>query len=460
MQTAPAPAVLPHRPAPPGPRGRLGVGSLFEAWENPLALMTEGCAEHGPVARYRFAWIDYVVVADPDAAHHVLVENHKSYVKSSNYQGLKLVLGDGLLTSEGDFWKRQRKLAQPAFHRERLQGFVSTMAQSTADLTERWRSSQTGTMDVHREMMRLTFRIVGQTLLSMDLDGEAKAVGDALDVALHWANDYVESVVRVPPWVPTPRNVRFRRAKKTLDDLVLHAVATRRAEMERGANVPGDLLQMLLEARDQETGATMSDEQLKHELLTLVLAGHETTANALAFTLWLLGRHPEVVAELRREVASVVGDRLPTLAEVPRLVYAQQVIEEAMRLYPPVWAFERQALEDDVIAGFHVPKGAIVGIAPYVLHRRAELYPDPLRFDPSRFDRAKAKERHKHAYLPFGGGPRTCIGNMFALMEMQIVLAMLVRDFEFASVPGHELVLDPAVTLRPKGGIPMTATPR
>ncbi|CAN5251529.1 hypothetical protein BH09MYX1_BH09MYX1_12860 [soil metagenome] len=463
MQSAPAPSsALDRSPRalPPGPRGSLGVGSLFETWKKHLTLMSDGCRDFGAIAHYKFAWLRYVVVADPNAAHHVLVENHKNYVKSQNYQGLKILLGEGLLTSEGDFWKRQRKLSQPAFHRERLAGFVSAMVDCTADVVARWESSQMGTMDVHREMMRLTFRIVGKTLLSMDLDGEAKAVGEALDVALHWANDYVESVVRIPPWIPTPKNVRFGRAKSILDSLVLRAVTERRAAMARGESVPGDLLQMLLESRDADTGAQMTDEQLKHELLTLILAGHETTANALAFSFWLLAEHPAVLAELRREVDTVLGDRDPTLADIPKLAYAQQVIDESMRLYPPVWAFERQALSDDVIGGFHVPKGTIVGISPYVMQRRSELFSDPLTFDPSRFDKAKAQERHKHAYLPFGGGPRTCIGNMFAMMEMQIVLAMVARRFDFTTAPGFELELEPAVTLRPKHGIPMTATPR
>ena len=463
MHLAPASSHAVHSSTPkraPGPEGRLGWGNLLEAWKDPLALMSDGCRDFGPVAQYRFGWLRYVVVAEPAAAHHVLVENHKNYVKSQNYQGLKILLGDGLLTSEGDFWKRQRKLAQPAFHRERLAGFVGAMTECTDDVLSRWQSSHSGTMDIHREMMRLTFRIVGKTLLSMDLDGEAKAVGEALDVSLHWANEYVESIVRIPPWVPTPKNVRFNRAKRTLDSLVLRAATERRAEVERGATGPGDLLTNLLEARDQETGAGMSDEQLKHELLTLILAGHETTANALSFAFWLLAQNPDVVAELRREVETVLGDRAPTLADIPRLAYTQQVVEESMRLYPPVWAFERQALQDDVIAGYQVPKGTIVGVSPYVLHRRPELFPDPLRFDPSRFDKAKVKERNKHAYLPFGGGPRTCIGNMFALMEMQIVLAMAVRCFDFTVAPGFEVVLDPSVTLRPKNGIEMTATPR
>jgi cytochrome P450 len=445
----------------PGPRGRLGVGSLFEAWSDPLTMMLEGFREFGPVATYRFAWVRYLVVADPEAAHRVLVENPKGYEKSPNYQGLKILLGQGLLTAEGDFWRKQRRMAQPAFHRERLAGFVATMAACTRDGIERWRREADGAaLDVHREMMRLTFRIVGRTLLSVELDGEAKAVGEALDVALRWANDYVESIVRVPPWIPTPRNLAFRRAQRTLDELVLRIVAERRAAHERGEEVPGDLLQMLLEARDEDTGRGMSDEQLKHELLTLVLAGHETTANALSFALWLLARHPDARARLEREVDEVLAGRPPALADLPRLAWTTQVIEESMRLYPPAWVYERVALVDDVVGGFHVPRGTIVGVAPWVMHRNPTLFPDPERFDPERMGKDRAKERPKHAYLPFGGGPRTCIGNAFAMMEMQIVLAMLAQAYRFEEQPGFQLELEPSVTLRPARGLPMRLVPR
>jgi cytochrome P450 len=441
---------------PPGPRGRPLFGSLFEAWKDPLALMLDGYRRFGSVTRFRFAWVSYVLVADAEAAHHVLVENARAYHKSPNYQGLKVLLGKGLLTSEGDFWRKQRKLAQPAFHRERLASFVDTMARCTDDLLAQWRDDRATVIDVHRAMMRLTFRIVGKTLLSVDLDGEARAVGEALDVALAWANDYVESIVKTPLSWPTPGNLRFRRAQRTLDTLVMRVVADRRAALDRAAPAPQDLLQLLLEARDADTGEGMSDAQLKDELLTLVLAGHETTANALSFALLLLAQHPDVRAKLRAEAETALGDRAPTIADLPKLPYALQVAEEALRLYPPAWCFERVALEDDIVGGFSIPKGTIVGIAPYVMHRVPKYFEDPERFDPSRFDRSTQHDRPKHAYLPFGGGPRTCIGNAFALMELQVLLPMIVRAFDLDALPGWSLELDPSVTLRPARGLPMS----
>lgn len=446
---------------PPGPSGKPIVGSLLDAWDNPLELMMKSFARHGAVSHFRFLWIPYTLIADADAAHHVLVSNAKAYEKSPNYDGLKILLGQGLLTSEGEFWKRQRKLSQPAFHREKLAGFVDTMAGCAADLVREWRGLDLRSpIDVHRQMMRLTFRVVGKTLLSVDLDGEAKAVGDALDVALVWTNDYIESLVRIPPWVPTKKNREFLRAKETLDRLVTKVVVDRRAQMARGESVPNDLLQMLLEARDGDTGEAMSDEQLKNELLTLVLAGHETTANALTFALYLLAQHPEVRDRVRDEAQRALGEALPTIAALPKLTYTTQVIEETLRLYPPAWCFERVAIEDDVVGGYAVPKGTIVGIAPYVLHRNPRYFPDPERFDPERFNRATPSERPKHAYLPFGGGARTCIGNAFAMMEMQAILPVIVRAFDLTPVEGYTLELDPSVTMRPVGGMPMRASPR
>jgi cytochrome P450 len=446
---------------PPGPRGLPWLGNALEVWKDPLAYLLDGLRRYGPIARYRFAGMNFVLIADADAAHHVLVDNAKRYHKSRNYEGLKFLLGQGLLTSEGDFWRQQRKLAQPAFHRERLAGLLESMTACTEDMLSRWRAElrdggrDRAPIDVHREMNRLTFRIVGRTLLGVELDGEARAVGEALDVALRWANAYVESVVRVPPWVPIARNREFQRAKRALDALILRIVRDRRAAMDRGAAVPNDLLQMLLEATDADTHEGMTDEQLKSELLTLVLAGHETTANSLAFTLFLLAKHPEVRDRVRREANEVLGERTPTAADLPRMPYALQVLEESLRLYPPAWIFEREALEDDTIGGYRVPRGSIAAVAPYVMHRNPAYFPDPERFDPERFDRAAARERPRHAYLPFGGGPRTCIGNTFALTEMHLVLPMIVRAFTLELPARWTLALEPSVTLRPAQGIPM-----
>ena len=436
---------------PPGPPGNFLLGTLLDAWSDPLGMMTKGVREYGEIVGFRFAYIRYVVVADPEAIKHVLVTNAKNYTKSVNYAGLKVILGNGLLTAEGDAWKKQRRMTQPAFHRERLAGFADTMTECTKDMLDRWDTAKDTRVDAHEEMMRLTFRIVGRTLLSAELDGDAKAIGEAMAIGIKWANDHVESVFRFPPWVPTPNNIRFNRALKAIDDLMNRVIDDRKKSTERH----DDLLGMLMEMKDEESGEGMSDKQLRDELLTLVLAGHETTANALTFALHVLSQHPNVLAKLREEASTVLGGRTPTLADLPKLVYATQVIEEVMRLYPPAWCMERQAIEDDVIGDHRIAKGTIIGVAPWVTHRLPRLFPNPEGFDPSRFSKEAKESRHKHAYLPFGGGPRTCIGNAFAMMEMQLVLPMIVQRYRLDLEPGFQLELEPTITLRPKHGVPM-----
>lgn len=438
--------------------GTMFVGNLFAAWEDPIKLFTQATRAHGDDVRLKFLHIDYLLLNSPASVQHVLVGRPERYHKSQSYAGLKVVLGEGLLTSEGDFWKKQRRLAQPAFHRDRLAGFADVMVDSTVAMLDRWSQHEAKTgapFDLHRELMRLTFRIVGLTLLSVDLDEDAKEVGDALNVALEWANQYVESVVRIPPWVPTPRNVRFMRAKKKLDALVSRIIEDRRQSGER----KNDLLDMLMSAEDADTGERMSDAQIRHELLTLVLAGHETTANALSFAFYLLSRHPDVMRQVAAEVAVVCGDRPPALQDLRKLELTTMVVEESMRLYPPAWVFERQAVEDDVIGQVRIPKGTMIGISPFVAHRNARSWPNPEGFDPWRFSKQNGASRNRYTYLPFGGGQRFCIGNNFALMEMQIIIALVAQRFRIDLSPGFRLELDPSVTLRPKHGVDVVLRP-
>jgi len=433
---------------PAGPRGLPIAGNVFDALRDPLELFMSGTRDYGDVVGYHMLHYDYVLLTNPEAIRHVLVENHKNYEKSRNYIGLKQVLGQGLVTSEGELWRRQRRLAQPAFHRERIQSFVRSMSECTADMLSRWENEDQ--LDVHKEMMRLTFRVVGRALLSRDLDGDASAIGEALTIGLHWANDYAETLFPIPPSVPTLKNLRFKKAIKTFDDLIFRTIEERRRDGHKD-----DLLSMLLEARDEETGEAMSDNLLRDELITMVSAGHETTANALSFALYLLSKHPEWLRAVRDEAKTVLGDRLPEIDDVKKLQIASMVMEETMRLYPPVWVFERRALQADRFEQFEIPKDATVGISPYVLHRSSKHWENPEGFDPTRFEPCAKETRHKYAYMPFGGGPRTCIDNVFALTEATIVLSMIARRFRLDLLPGHTMDLDALVTLRPKGGLTM-----
>ncbi len=451
---------------PPGPVGVVAsIDNIRRGWRDPLSLLTETTRTYGKVSMARFGPMRYVVVEDPVAIKHVLLDNVKNYVKSRNYAGIKLLLGNGLLTSEGDFWRRQRKLSQPAFHRERMSGFVDAMVHSTDTAITRWNELGKGgsfEVDVHEEMMRLTFHIVGLTLLSQDLLGEAETTGKALTVAMYFANQYAESLVKVPLWVPTSKNRTFVKARATLDQMVFRIIEERRRLRAKGEQTPskqGDLLDMLMEARDEETGEGMSDRQLRDEVMTLVLAGHETTANALSFTFYLLSKHPDVLRRLTKEVDDLLGGRAPTLADLPKLALTKRVLEESMRLYPPAWMFEREALEDDEINGYFVPKGSVIGVCTYVLHRDPDNFENPEGFDPDRF-LGDPKDRAKYTYLPFGGGARVCIGNAFAMMEAQICLAKIVQRYRFDLLPHTRLELDPVITLRPRGGLKMKMTPR
>jgi cytochrome P450 len=443
-------------PNAPGPRGGLFLGSLFEAQRDPLEFFQRVIATHGDYVSVRFGPFRYMIVNEPDAVRQVLVDNHRNYKKSRNYQGLKLVLGEGLVTSEGDFWRRQRRLAQPAFHKERLASFVRTMVSDTTAMLERWRAGgASGSFDVHHEMMRLTLRIVTRTLFSTDSDADADAVGRAMTVAIDHVNEYSDAIIRIPTWLPTPKNMRFRAARRTLDALVLRIIDERRKATDK----PNDLLTMLMSAQDEETREQMTDRQLRDEVMTLVAAGHETTANALTWAFYLLSQHPEAAERVRAEAQSVLGGRSPGIEDLPRLVFAKSVLEETMRLYPPAWIIEREALAEDRLGGYRVRRGSVVAMSPFTLHRNTRYWERPEEFDPDRFSPASAMARPKHAYLPFGGGPRLCIGNAFAMMEAQIILAMVASRWSLALAPGFAVELDPSVTLRPKRGLFMTRAP-
>jgi cytochrome P450 len=448
--------VTPRDGLPPGPR-MVPLLGIFELLRDPLEGLTAAHREHGDAVCFRGGIGRFVSLADPELAQHVLVRNHRNYVKSRSYEGLRLVLGNGLVTSEGEHWRRQRRLAQPAFHQKRLAGLAGVMAQCVEERVRAWDDRTAGgavAVDVHAEMMQLTLRIVGRTLFGTDLGRDLGPLGPAVTTCLHKANEHAESLVRLPLWLPTRSNLRFGRAKRLLDGMVHRIIEERRLADARGESQRDDLLGMLMAATDESGTERMSDADLRDEVMTLFLAGHETLATAMSWTWMLLHQHPEVAARVRAEARAVLGGRAPTFEELPRLVYTGQVIDEVMRLYPPVWIVERQALADDRLGPWRVPAGTIVSVPPWVMHRHPGLWPDPLRFDPDRFAPERAEGRPKHAYLPFGAGPRICIGNHFALMEAKIILATVIQRHAVEVLRPERIELDPRVTLRPKGGMP------
>lgn len=430
---------------PPRPPATPLLGHVPLLWRDPLGALVDGMREQGDVVGYDCGAFELLLVNDADAVQHVLQKNHRNYRKSRNYRPLRLVLGDGLLTSEGKAWLRHRKLAQPAFHHRALHRFAEEMVRLTVDHVGRWRDGTT--LDLHREMMQLTLRIVGATLFSADLLDDAEDIGRALDVVLPYAWRRTENPVQLPPWIPTPENLRFRRARHRLDRLVVDLVQRRR----NMAEPPLDLLSMLMGAEDDEGG--LSNEALRDEILTLVLAGHETTANALTFLGYLLALHPAAARRLAAEVDEVLGGRRPTRDDVSALTYTTRVVQEAMRIFPPVWGFEREAVEADVVGGYPVRPGTVIAVAPYTLHRHRRYWDGPEGFDPDRFSPERSAGRHRFAYLPFGGGPRICIGKGFAMMEAVLVVATVAQRWHLSLRPGERLELEPGITLRPRGGL-------
>jgi len=403
----------------------------------------------------RIVFLHSFLINKPEYIEHILLTNHANYAKSQFLRRiLGPVLGEGLLISEGEFWRRQRRIAAPAFHNKRITEFVATFAACAETTLARWRTMREP-FDVTAEMMALTLNIIARTMFSTDVSGEVETVRRLMDIVVA-TRPSVLDLLGLPEWLPRRQPRAYRHAIAEFEALVSRFLAERRADgIDRG-----DLLSMLLAARDPETGDRMSDKQLRDEILTIIAAGHETTANALSWIWYLLAQHPGVEARLHDELDRVLGGRLPTYADLAELKWTRMVIEEAMRLYPPAHAIARTALGEDRIGGVRVPAGAHMTINIYVTHRNPKLWPQPERFEPARFAPAEVARRHRFAYLPFGGGPRICIGNSFAIAEAQAIIAALAQRYRVRLVPGQVVRPIGLVTLRPKNGIWVTLEPR
>ncbi len=439
----------------PGPRGQGLFGSLARMRKDPIGLMMDSLHAFGDVTQLRLAHRRAFLLAHPDHVKHVFQDNHRNYNKQTRgFQVLRTFLANGLLTSEGAYWRRQRRIAQPAFHRARIAAFGTTMTRATDDMLDRWHAKDDASemLDISAEMMRLTLRIVSETLFSTNVCREADQVGAALVVARERARDAIYRVVVFPPGISTPRNRRVRQALRTLDTIVYRLIEQRR----RSADDAGDLLSMLMHARDEETGESMTDQQLRDEVMTILLAGHETTAVALFWTWYLLSKYPDAARKLRSELKGVLGGRTPTVEDLPKLQFTEQVIKESMRLYPPAWIISRCAIDDDEVGGYRIPGGSFMFLSPYMTHRHPAFWDNPEGFDPDRFEPGRLDSRPPFAYFPFGGGPRQCIGNGFAIMELQLVVATMAQRVRLDLMPGLRIELAPVITLRPQGQMLMT----
>ncbi len=442
------------RRLPPEAPGHWLWGNLPAIQRDGLGYYMRSAMEHGDVVRMRVGPYGMVMLNHPDHIRHVLQDNNHNYDKNNFGNNLlRPVVGNGLLLSEGDFWRRQRRLMQPMFHRQRIAALGRTMTGCAAETLAAWeaRLAAGRPFDMADDMMRLTLSIVSRSLFTRESGGDAEVVGRAATEVVEYLGWRFVAYWAPPETWPTPRNRRFQRARRALDDVVYRLIRDRR---ERPVEAD-DLLNLLLEARD-ETGQGMSDSQLRDEVMTLYLAGHETTAITLAWTWYLLSTHPAAGRRLRAELKTVLDGRLPTIDDLPSLSYTRMVIDEAMRLYPPAWAISRRAIQADEIGGCHIPANSFVFFCPYVMHRHPAYWPNPEGFDPERFAPEHESERPRYVYFPFGGGPRQCIGNLFALVESQLILATLAQRFRPELVPGHPVEPAPLVTLRPRGGITMT----
>lgn len=437
--------------APPASPRTGALKMLAVMTRDRLGMMSTAARDYGDAARLRVGHKTLYFFNHPDYAKHILADNAANYHKGIGLVHARRALGDGLLTSEGELWRKQRTVIQPAFQSKRIAAQASVIAKEAARLIDRLRMYEDGpAVDVVQEMTGLTLGVLGHALLDADLGGYG-GIGAAFGAVQDQAMFELETLSAVPQWVPLPRQVRFRRARRELQSIVDQLVARRGDTTDRD-----DVLSRLIVSTAAEADRRVGRTRLRDELVTLLLAGHETTASTLSWTLHLLDRHPDVREKLRAEAVEVLGDQPPGVADLPKLRYTTMVLEEVMRMFPPVWLLPRKALADDTVGGYHVPAGADVVVSPFTLHRHPKFWPSPESFRPERFDPARPADRPRYAYIPFGAGPRFCVGNHLGMMEATLVIAMLVRDLRLSTVPGYEVTPEPMLSLRVRGGLPMT----
>jgi cytochrome P450 len=447
MQVDKLPSHSQRLPTPPLPRGSRFFGHMPQMARDPLTFLTEAVGQHGDMIMLALGGPPSYLAAHPDQLKQILQEEYQHYGKDPRVNKLRVLLGDGLFTSEDATWLSQRRLMQPAFHRQQIAALAGSMVESTAVTVDRWQNAaiQQTPLDIVHEMMLLTQRIAVSTLFGMDISDRGEQVVQAVEQVMHQLGGFTKSLL--PTFIPTPRRIRFRRALRMLDALMYQIIdERRRSNLERP-----DLLTLLLNARDAETGTGMTDRQLRDELMTLFVGGHETTMTTLAWAWYLLGQHPAIEAKLHAELDEVLSGRAPTVEDLSNLPYTRMIIDEVLRLYPASWLTSRRARVPGVLGGYTIPAGSIVFISSYVTHRHPAFWEQPDVFDPERFHPERATNRPRFAYFPFGGGPRLCIGNHFALMEAHIALAMIAQRYVLRLIPGQVVKPHPGLTLRPKG---------
>lgn len=436
---------------PPGPSFSGPLGGLKFLKNDILNYATKTCLEYGGVTSIRAANKRVVFITRPEAAEYIVRGNHTNYLKGVSFQKLRYIMGNGLLVADGPGWQKQRRLAQPHFNRPVVLKYKDQIAECTTELINRLEGfADTGEpIDLFAEMSLAAFNLVGKTLFGTDIKEEMEIVERVLPDVVQLIYKQIQSPVHLPLWLPLPSHIRYKKAEAQLNDVVYRIIEERRKE----GKDRNDLLTKLMFAVDEETGEGLSDQQLRDEVMSIMLAGHETTADGMAWTWYYLAKNKEVAAKLHQEVDSVLQGRMATTDDLAELPYASQCIDETMRIVPPAWSFTRQAIEADVVNGYEIRPDDIVVVCPYILHRQPDLWPNPECYDPDRFDPAVARKRSRWHYLPFGAGPHNCIGQHFALIEMKTVVAAVAQRFDFDLEPGHAVEMDPGITIRPKNGL-------
>lgn len=427
-----------------------GIGALRK---NPLKYIVELDKTYPDIVQFKFLYRNVVLLNDPALVRDVLQTNQKHYIKNLMYNKLKLLLGEGLLTSEGELWKRQRKMIQPSFHKRHMNNLFEEMLSCTNEMIKEWKeeTKNDGKIDFEPEMMKITLQIIAKTMLSADFKAEAQSVGVSLTYILKALEKRVLRGINFPMWLPTPENTEFKNKRKVLDTLIYKLISERR----KTGHQKGDLLDMLMESRYKDNGEAMPDNLLRDELMTIFLAGHETTATALTWTFYLLTKHTDVYQKLKKEVKDVVGDDELTLQHLKQLKYSKACINESMRLFPPVWVIGRRATKDNMVGDYLIKKDTTILISPYIVHRHHKYWKNQEEFDPNRWETEEVEQIDRFAYLPFAEGSRMCIGNNFALLEAEIILTKVVQLFDFKYIGETKPEIDPTLTLRVKNGMPM-----
>lgn len=437
---------------PPGPRGHFLLGSLPEFARDVLGFHLRARRQFGEVVRVRVAGRTIYLINSPELINEVLVTQQRNFIKHSFFwRHVTAIFGKGLVTNEGESWLRQRRLMAPSFHRERIASYAETMVHHTQVMLETWRAGDV--RDVHQDMMALTLRIVAEVLFNADIERDIAAVNDSFEAVAKEIAARFRRPVFIPDWVPTPGNRRYRAGVSKLNDLVFRII---REHHENGA-MGTDLLATLMQVRD-EHGNAMSDQQLRDEAVTLLLAGHETTALALSWSFYLLSLNPQVADKLEEELERELAGQAPGVGDLKTLRYTEAVILEAMRVFPPAFGIGREAVNDCEIGGYHVPAGTTIFMSAWVVHRDPRFYEEPDAFRPERWLDGLADRLPRHAYMPFGGGPRICIGNNFAMMEAILLLASIAQRYRLEKITDAAILPFPSITLRPTGGVPLRVT--